>query len=213
MHERENVQRREILELEEMKKKIFTEKKLLQSEIDEKIATECDDEDKGNDAGEEDDEEELVDPNESIFDDESSSDDSSEDDDESVESVESEADESKADGLFSKYTLDASPRNTQRDVTTVMVKSELETDVYNGDTLIIGEISSSKFMSFVKSTDPSITFISKSLFEQFPGNNLTRIDTLRLMTIKKMYPSLKFKAVGLNNFINGTSVDIIIKNK
>ena len=30
---------------------------------------------------------------------------------------------------------------------------------------------------------------------------------------KKLYPSLKFKAVGLRNFLNGTSVDIIIKNK
>ena len=33
------------------------------------------------------------------------------------------------------------------------------------------------------------------------------------MTIKKLYPSLKFKAVGLRNFLNGTSVDIIINNK
>ena len=50
MNNRENAQRREILELEEMKKKIVSEKKLLQSEIDENIATECDHEDKEDDA-------------------------------------------------------------------------------------------------------------------------------------------------------------------
>jgi len=192
MHERENVQRRGILELEEMKKKVFTEKKLLQSEIDEKIATECDNKDKENDAGE--DEEELEDPDESECEDDSSEDDSSEDDNENERS---EADESKSDGVFSKYTLDASPRITQPDIT---VKAELETDIYNGDTIIIGAISCSKFMSFVKSTDPNITFTAKSLTEQSPGNNMTRIDTLRLMTIKKMYPLLKFKAVRLKIF-------------
>ena len=116
MHERENVQRREILELEAMKKKIFTEKKLLQSEIDEKIANECDNEHKQEDEDEEEEDEEEADEEEEEEDEKEVLQDSSDSESEEDSSDDKEEDEAKSNGIFSKYTLNASPRQEPQEV-------------------------------------------------------------------------------------------------
>ena len=125
------------------------------------------------------------------------------DDDDEVDNDDTNGEDS--DGDFQAYTLNSVPDDSNT-ANTKMTMMSMNTPMYNGNTLIIGPIKSSLFRKYVLEQDNATMITSKGLQKMFPQSSMqTKVDTLRLIGIKRKYPTLKFKAVSMANFLNGSA--------
>jgi len=210
--ERENKKRQEILDLELVSQKTQEKKRKLQNEVEKNTFID------------------LIDDSNVMSDDEMSeikenpssrssgcvlvdSDDDNDEDDDDDNDEDDDPNGEDSDGDFQTYTLNSVPDDPNT-ANTKMTSLSIDTPKYNCNTLIIGPVKSSRFRKYVLEQDHETTITSKGLQNMFPLSSMqTKFDTLRLIGLKNKYPTLKFKAVSLENFLNGNSVNLITKKK
>lgn len=187
IEERENKSRQEILDLEQVRQKIQEQKKKLQNEIDKNTFIDLVDDanvmsDKEKKAPED---EPTSGQSYSVsFD----SDDDKDEDDDAADNNDPTGEDSDDD--FQAYTLSSVPDESNTENTRMRMMS-MNTPLYNGNTLIIDPIKSSIFRKYVLKQDNMTAITSKELQKKFPQTSMqTKVDTLRLIGIKRKHPTL-----------------------